>query len=165
MYISTMKAASVKEIKTALERLAPNELLPLSLRLAKFKKENKELLTYLLFEASDEPGYIRSVKETIDEQFEEINHTNLYYVKKTLRKILRTINRYSRYSDETQTGVELLIYFCQKINEAAIPLKKSTALVNLYESQIKKIKKEISSMHEDLQYDYLKEIEKITLIT
>jgi len=156
-----MKAASVKEIKTALEDLSPQELLPITLRLAKFKKENKELLTYLLFEANDERGYIRSVKEAVDELFEEINHANLYYVKKTLRKILRVISRYSRYSDETQTGVELLIYFCQKIKDAGIPIAKSTALVNLYAGQIKKIKKEISSMHEDLQYDYLKEIEKL----
>ena len=42
-----MKAATVKEIKTELENLSPAALLPLTLRLAKFKKENKELLTYL----------------------------------------------------------------------------------------------------------------------
>ena len=161
MYISLMKAASVKEIKTALEGLPPHELLPLALRLAKFKKENKELLTYLLFEAIDEQGYIRSVKGAVDEQFAEINHANLYYVKKTLRKILRMINRYSRYSDETQTNVELLIYFCQKIKASGIPVQKSTALINLYEGQLKKIKKEISSMHEDLQYDYMKEVGKL----
>jgi len=157
-----MKTATVKELKTALEDLPAHELLPLTLRLAKFKKENKELLTYLLFEANDERGYVKSVKEAIDELFEEINHTNLYYVKKTLRKILRMISRYSRYSDEVQTSVELLIYFCQKIKDSGIPVEKSTALVNLYASQLKKMRKEISTMHEDLQYDYLKEIEKLS---
>lgn len=156
-----MKAASVKEIKSALENLPAHEILPLTLRLAKFKKENKELLTYLLFESSDERGYVQSVKQAVDDLFEEINHSNLYYVKKTLRKILRLINRYARYSDETQTGVELLIYFCRKIKESTIPIKKSTALVNLYAGQLKKINKEISTMHEDLQYDYLKELELI----
>jgi len=156
-----MKAASIKEIKSALEDLPPHELLPLTLRLARFKKENKELITYLVFEANDEQGYIKSVKEAIDEQFEDINHSSLYFVKKSLRKILRLINRYSRYSDETQTGVELLIYFCKKIKDAGIPIKKSTALVNLYEGQLKKIRKEINTMHEDLQYDYLKELETL----
>lgn len=157
-----MKAASVKEIKSALENLPPHELLPLTLRLAKFKKENKELLTYLIFEAGDEESYVRSVKEAVDEQFNDINHSSLYFVKKSLRKILRLINRYSRYSAETQTTVELLIYFCKKIKEEKIPVKKSTALVNLYAGQIKKIQKEISSMHEDLQYDYIKELEKLS---
>jgi hypothetical protein len=154
-----MKAASIKEIKSALENLPPHELLPLTLRLTKFKKENKELVTYLIFEANDERGYIQSVKEAIDTQFDEINHSSLYFIKKSLRKILRMISRYSKYSNETQTGVELLIYFCRKIKLSGIPIKKSTALVNLFEGQIKKIRKEIDTLHEDLQYDYLKELE------
>ena len=156
-----MKAASVKEIKSALEQLAPRDLLPVTLRPAKFKKENKELLTYLLFEAGDEKAYVQSVKETVDDMFGEINHSNLYYVKKTLRKILRTINRYARYSEETETGVELLIHFCSKIKELEIPVHKSTALSNLYQAQLKKMKKELSGMHEDLQHDYLRQIEKL----
>ncbi|MEO6489177.1 MAG: hypothetical protein ABIO04_04480 [Ferruginibacter sp.] len=156
-----MKAASIKEIKSALEQMPPKELLPLTLRLARFKKENKELITYLVFEANDEQGYIKSVKEAVDEQFEEINTSNLYYVKKTLRKILRLINRYSKYSSETQTSVDLLIYFCKKVSVSGIPLKKSTALVNLYAGTQKKLKKEIETMHEDLQYDYLKQLESL----
>ncbi|MEP7164429.1 MAG: hypothetical protein ABI741_07040 [Ferruginibacter sp.] len=156
-----MKAASIKEIKSALEELPPHELLPLILRLARFKKENKELITYLIFEANDEQSYIQSVKEAVDEQFSDINHSSLYFVKKSLRKILRLINRYTKYSDETQTGIELLIYFCKRIKELGIPVKKSTALVNLYDGQVKKIRKEINTMHEDLQYDYLKELETL----
>ncbi len=157
-----MKAATIKEIKSALEELPPHELLPLTLRLAKFKKENKELITYMIFEANNETGYIQSVKEAVDSQFDDINHSSLYFVKKSLRKILRLINRYAKYSAETQTGVELLIYFCKKIKEKNIPIKNSTALVNLYEGQIKKIRKEINTLHEDLQYDYLKEMETIS---
>ena len=48
-----MKAASISEIKTELKGLPPAQLTELCLRLARFKKENKELLTYLLFEAND----------------------------------------------------------------------------------------------------------------
>ncbi len=157
-----MKAATIKEIKSALEDLPPHELLPLTLRLAKFKKENKELITYLIFEANNETGFIQSVKEAVDCQFDEINHSSLYFVKKSLRKILRLINRYAKYSAETQTAVELLIYFCKKIKENKIPVHKSTALSNLYEGQIKKIRKEINTLHEDLQYDYLKEMETLS---
>jgi len=42
-----MHPASVKEIKTGLEQLTHKELVAACLRLAKFKKENKELLSYL----------------------------------------------------------------------------------------------------------------------
>ncbi len=161
MYISIMKAATIKEIKSALEDLPAHELLPLTLRLARFKKENKELLTYLIFDSGNEPGYIQGIKEAVDEQFAEINHSSLYFVKKSLRKILRLISRYSRYSNEPQTGIELLIYFCRKIKEQKIPVQKSTALTNLYEGQLKKIRKELKAMHEDLQYDYLRELETL----
>ena len=65
-----MKTATVKEIQAELEQLPQAGLVTLCLRLAKFKKENKELLTYLLFESFDEDAYLITVKNYIDEQFE-----------------------------------------------------------------------------------------------
>ena len=60
-----MKSATVRELKTELQEKSPKEILELCLRLSRFKKENKELLTYLLFESSDEQSYIESVKEEL----------------------------------------------------------------------------------------------------
>ena len=57
-----MKAASIREIKQVLENSTKTELSEVCLRLAKYKKENKELLTYLLFEADDEQNYLQNVK-------------------------------------------------------------------------------------------------------
>lgn len=156
-----MKAATIHEIKQELNTTPPAALLDLCLRLAKYKKENKELLTFLLFEAHDEAAYIESVKRDIDEQFAGINHSNLYFAKKSLRKILRTTTKYIRYTGSKQAEVELLLYFCQTLINAAIPIHKSTALVNLYQFQLKKIAKVIETLHEDLQYDYLKELKKL----
>ena len=68
-----MKAVPVVTIKKELQHLSSDELTELCLRLSRFKKENKELLTYLLFEADFEEGYIETVKLEIDEQFELIN--------------------------------------------------------------------------------------------
>ena len=48
-----MKAATVSRIKKDISIKNHDELVELCLRLAKFKKENKELLTYLLYEADD----------------------------------------------------------------------------------------------------------------
>src|ERR1044071_4230808 len=120
-----MRSASVHELKQELLNLPAAELTELCLRLAKYKKENKELLTYLLFEAHDEESFIRSIKKEVDEQFAEINHSNLYYVKKTLRKILRHINKHLRYTGSSQVTVELLIYFCQSIKGSGIPIEKN----------------------------------------
>ncbi len=156
-----MKAATLSDIKKELANHSNKQLLELCLRLGRFKKENKELLTYLLFEEQSEENYIRDIKSEIDLQFEEINSANLYWAKKTLRKILRNINKHFRYSGIQQTAVELLIYYCTKLNNSGIKYKNSTALSNLYAAQLKKINKFISSMHEDLQYDFKKQVEEL----
>mgnify|MGYP000642523159 CR=1 FL=1 len=49
-----MKAVTIKQLKDELSHKTANELKELCLHLARFKKENKELLTYLLFESHDE---------------------------------------------------------------------------------------------------------------
>ncbi len=156
-----MRAATIHEIKQELSTIKPATLAELCLRLAKFKKENKELLTYLLFESHDEPGYITSVKKEIDEQFQEINLSHLYFVKKSLRKILRTINKHVRYMGSKQAEVELLLHFCGLIRESGIPFEKSQVINNLYLGQLKKLHATIDSLHEDLQYDYRKQLEEL----
>ena len=93
-----MKAATVAQLKKELQFRDTEELLELCLRLSKFKKENKELLTYLLFEAHNEEGYIQTVQEELDEMFSEINTNSYFYIKKSVRKILRTLRKYIRYS-------------------------------------------------------------------
>ena len=153
-----MKAASLKEIKTELHTLHPEKVLELCMHLAKYKKENKELLTYLLFEAHDEQSYIKSVKEQIDEDFKGINKSNLYLAKKTLRKALRITNKYIKYSGSKQTEVELLIYYCKKVRKTGVPLHANTALGNIYLRQIQKINKALATLHEDLQFDFSEEI-------
>jgi len=153
-----MKAASLKELKTELQTLPLATVLDLCMHLAKYKKENKELLTYLLFEAHDEEYYIKEVKELIDEQFENINKSSLFLAKKTVRKVLRTTNKFIKYSGLKQTEVELLIYFCNKIKNSGLPLPDNTALGNLYQRQILKINKALKTLHEDLQYDFSEEI-------
>ena len=154
-----MKTASLKEIKTELENTPPAKLLELCLQLTKFKKENKELLTYLMFEESDEKSYINSVKEILNELFETVNKTQLYFAKKTIRKIVRIANKYIKYSNFITTEPDILIHVCEKINDLNLDLKRNTALHNIYLSQLKKIKKAVSGMHEDEQYDYLKMLE------
>ncbi|HEX7902579.1 MAG TPA: hypothetical protein VF487_01785 [Chitinophagaceae bacterium] len=153
-----MKAATVHEIKQELIASKPAALAELCLRLARFKKENKELLTYLLFEAHDEQGYITSVKQEVDGLFETINIAHLYFAKKTLRKILRIIGKFSRYSSHKQTEIELRIYFCQKLKDSGIPFTRNTVTSNIYDGQLKKIKTLLAGLHEDLQYDYKREI-------
>ncbi len=149
-----MKAVSVVTIRKELQYKSKEELAELCLRLSRFKKENKELLTYLLFEADSEEGYIETVKSEIDEQFDLINTNSYFYIKKSVRKILRNIRKYIRYSLNKETEVVLLLYFCQKLKELNPSIFRNTTLTNLYERNLAAISKKIEKLHEDLQYDY-----------
>jgi hypothetical protein len=157
-----MKIASVNEIKEELGHLSQKDLVRLCLQLAKSKKENKELLTYLLFEAHDLQGYISSVKNQMDEQFSEVNSSSLYFAKKTLRKILRIANKYIRHTGSKEAEAEILIHYCQSLVNSGIPFKKSTALNNIYLAQLKKIRTAIDSLHEELAYEYVKQLEALS---
>jgi hypothetical protein len=156
-----MKAATINELKQELQNTPPVKVTELCLRLARFKKENKELLTYLLFEAHDTSAYIESVKTEMDAQFEDINKSNVYFVKKTLRKVLRNANKYCRYSGLANVEIEVLLYFCASMKALGISINKNPVLFNMYNNQLKKITKTVATLHEDLQYDYLKEINKL----
>jgi hypothetical protein len=156
-----MKAVTVKELKEELTNLSPKELRDLCLRLARFKKENKELLTYLLFESSDERLYIEGIKNEVDDQFEQINKKSPYLIKKSFRKILRTLRKYSRYSLKKETEVELLVYFCKRLKNFSPSIGRNTGLQNLYNKQVETIKKKITLLHEDLQFDYRTELNSL----
>lgn len=158
-----MKAASVKELKDELSEYSQKDLVNICLRLSKFKKENKELLTYLLYESKNEESYIESVKIVIDHQFSQINKRSYYFMKKSIRKILSMIKKHIRYSQEKETEVELLIYFCHKLKDFRPSINKNKVLKNIYLRQIEIIKKTISKLHEDLQYDYEIELNELIL--
>ena len=156
-----MKAATVKQIKEELQERSPKELVDLCLRLSKFKKENKELLTYLLYEASDEANFIKELKIEIDEQFENVNRKNFYFVKRGIRKVLTNIKKHVRYSKNKETEVELLIYFCVSLKKFRPSYRSNIMLVNLYKRQVLLIKKKVAGLHEDLQFDYAGVIEEL----
>ncbi len=156
-----MKTASIHEIKQELLTLSPKEVLELCLRLTKYKKENKELLTYLLFEAHDVNGYIETVKREVEEQFEDVPKYNLYQAKKGLRKILRALAKYSKHTGSKQAEVEMLLHFCTMLNKSGIAISRSVALTNLYKQQIKKLNSLIDLLHEDLRYDYARQLEDL----
>ncbi|MEY8847682.1 hypothetical protein AB9K26_02645 [Psychroserpens sp. XS_ASV72] len=160
-----MKAVSVVTIKKELQHRSQDELIQLCLRLSKFKKENKELLTYLLFEAHDETAYVESVKDFVDLEFEAINTNSYYYIRKSVRKILRHVKKYARYSGRKDTEIELLLHFCKNMKLLSPSIKFNKTLINSYNRQLALAEKHISNLHEDLQYDYGLMVEELGFIS
>lgn len=149
-----MKAATVQELKQELTQLKPSRLVDICLRLSKFKKENKELLTYLIFESGNEKSFVDGIKAEVEQGFAEMNSTSLYYAKKTLRKLVRTINKYCRYSNRDETEIELRLHFCEQLLESGIPFGQNPVILNLYNGQVRKVNMLLHTLHEDLQYEY-----------
>lgn len=156
-----MKPATIYDIKHAIQSLSPARVGELCLRLARFKKENKELLTYLLFEADNQQGYLEELKHEMAENFKGINSSHVYFAKKSIRKILREISRQSRYIGDKAAEAELLIAFCGNMKTMGISLKKHPVLENIFLSQLKKARKLVEGLHEDLQFEFLRALKRL----
>jgi len=156
-----MKSASINELKQELLTLPPKKVLELCLRLAKFKKENKELLSYLLFDAQDEHGYVESIKNEISEQFSDLPKGNWYLAKKALRKILKAITKYSKHTTTKESEVEMLMHFCTSLKNSGLRYRSYKLLSSLYDQQLKKLSALIEQVHEDLRFDYKKQFEQL----
>ena len=156
-----MKPVTVSVLKKELNQLTQEELIETCLKLAKFKKENKELLTYALFDSHDEDEYIREIKSEMDIEFTNLNLNSLYFIKKGVRKILRVIKKYIRYSKKKETEADILLHFCVKMKQLKPAHKQSVQMVAIYERQLAMAKKAISVLHEDIQYDFNLELEEL----
>jgi hypothetical protein len=156
-----MKAASISEIKSSLKTMPQEDILQICLRLARFKKENKELLSFLLFEKDQLPVYLSAVKEEMDEDFAGMNKSNVYLAKKTVRKVLRKTNKHIRYTESAEAEIELLLHFCTSLKSMHSTLSKSASMTNLYQNQLKKIRAAVNTLHEDLQHDYERALKRL----
>lgn len=152
-----MNPASIDDIKKELRELPPIKVLDLTLRLARFKKENKELLTYILFESHDEAGYIKSLETDMDEQFVIVDPSPVSKAKKDYRKILRGINRQIKYIGSKSAAVELLLYFSMKLKQQESSLHPK--LETIFLQQLNKAEKLLPLIEEDLQFDFRQKID------
>lgn len=158
-----MQPSSVSDIQKELKTLPSKDVIQFCMRLVKYKKENKELMTYLLHHSSDEEGFIQMIKDEVLEDFGDVNQSSFFLAKKTIRKILRKINKYSRYSGIDLTELTLRIYFCEQLKFSGIKIRQHKVLENLYNGQLKKIDSILNRMHEDLRFDYRDIVEQLSV--
>jgi hypothetical protein len=150
-----MKSASIHSLRNELKSYTKEELMEHCLRLAKYKKENKELLTYLLFEAQDEEAYIKGIVEEMNQQMSSLKGCATYVRNKGMRKLLREVKKFIRYSGKKETEVVLLMEFCTHLNKYFARSLHDPVLRNLLERQRILASKKLSYLHEDLQFDYI----------
>src|ERR1700712_2209583 len=156
----SIKQYSLLEIKKELQQLDGKQAAALCLRIAKYKKENKELLAYLLFDADDELAFADSFKQDIGLMISQVPSLS-YQAAKVLRKILKQVNKYAKFTASKQVEVELLMSFCRNYLEYVDRKTSYKPLRLILTKQLEKIKKAIAKLHEDLQFDYNREFDEL----
>jgi hypothetical protein len=156
-----MKSRSLSDIRKEVALLEKEEIGQLCLKLAKFSTANKELLSYLLFYPGAEEQFLAEVIDDLNCSFNDLNPSNAYLTKKTLRKILRMIKKYAHYTPTKALEIEMRLHFCKRFKELGLLKLRDMALRNIFDRELQKISKLITTLHEDLQYDYQLELEKI----
>lgn len=146
-------AYPTSDLKKELQHLSATELTALCLRMARFKKENKELLTYLLFKADNPEAFVQEYKEEMDNQFKQLSGKS-YFVVKSLRKIALLMNNQIRYSGLEMVKVELQLHFCSNYIIYIYHHSSYKPLHSVFYRFAEKTKAVIQKMHEDLQHDY-----------
>ncbi len=155
-----MKPEKLSDIKKELSGRSVQELTEICLRIAKYKKENKELLNYLLFDSIDPLAYAEQVKSFLETDFKVLQE-HYYYSTKSLRKIIRLMNRYAKYTASKQVDIELALWFCSNFLLYADLTSSHKPLQGLLIRQLEKISKLLPKLHEDLQFDYHSEFEEL----
>lgn len=148
-----MRVEKLNDIKKELRQLNAEALTEICLRIAKYKKENKELLSYLLYDADKPLNYAEEVKSTLLLSFQNLNKSS-YTSTKELRKIVRILAKHTKYTGSKEVELELLIWFCNNFLEYADFRSSHKPLISIFNRQLEKIKRILPKLHEDLQFDY-----------
>lgn len=155
-----MDTASIKQLKDTLSTLGREELTGLLLRMVKFKKENKELLTFLLFEADDLDAYVYEISQEIKDEFENYRLKTAYYKRKGCRRILRMLKKYIKYAADKEVEVRLLLAYVSMVAESKTFIT-DRVIQKIAFRQLLLAEKSIVKLHEDLQYEYKLELEEL----
>jgi hypothetical protein len=143
----------LQDIKKEIQHLPHEQLAELCLRLVRHKKENKELLAYLLFEANNEQAFIEQVKAEVGFMFSQLPSQS-YLAAKSLRKILRLIGKYTKFMASKTAEIELLINFGYNYLQYVDKRTSYKPIRLILTRQLEKIRTLILKLHEDLQFDY-----------
>ena len=146
----------LQDIKKEIQHLRMEQLAELCLRLARYKKENKELLAYILFEADNETAFIEKVKAETGFMFSQLP-SRAYDTAKSLRKILRLLTKYNKFMGSKESEIDLQLNFCRNYVDYIDRKVSYKPLRMILSRQLLKVRALIAKLHEDLQYDYTEE--------
>jgi len=154
--------SSLPELKKELETRDRADLIKIALRLSKHKIENKELLDYVLFHSEQPLLYAENLKELVNAPFDEV-FSHPYGLAKRMRKSLRIVSKYYRFTGSRQGELDLMLAFMNRFFEVFRPNYRAQVLFKLLSRCLVKMEDQADKLHEDLQGDYLPALEDIRM--
>jgi len=156
--------ANLNTIKKELIECEKKQLIEIITRLCRFKLDNKSLVSFLLFDAENEPEFVKEAKLQIDDLIEESKYFNFYSTKKRYRKIATLITKYVKFTNKTESEIELRLHLVKTFTENKSELKTYLYFKKALSKQLEKVDKLMKKIHEDLQFEYEEEINNLNKI-
>ena len=148
-----MDKCSIASIRKELKNLEREELVLVCLRLARYKKDNKELVSFLVFQRNEEE-FILEVKTEIHFEFTGLKLLSAFQQKKILQKSIRKINKYSKFCLSKTFDLVMFMFICQSLRDSGISLYSHTFAGTIYKKILLKASKIHSTLHEEIQGDF-----------
>lgn len=156
-----MEIPSLAQLKKDLSYLSEKELIELITDLAKFSRDNKSFLYFKLNERDQPNLFVDSVRAELDEAFQTANTKNYHLAKKAAQTIRRKLNKALKLSKNKADQAELILYFCEQMKTYEYHRHHHPVINNLFQVQLGKARRLISTLHEDLQSDFSYRIEEL----
>lgn len=156
-----MQLPSLTSLKAELKHLSESDLIALVADLSKFSRENKAFLYFKLNEKENPRLFIEMVQEELEKEFQLANTKHYHVAKKSAQAIRRKLNKFLKLNKNKSDQIEVIEYFCRSMISYSYLEFHHPVIDNLYAAQIRKIETLVSSLHEDLQYDYEQSIKEL----
>lgn len=143
----------LNELKKDVQGLPHPELVRLLMRMARLKTENKELLHYMLYYENDPLSYANELKQEVLLPFEEA-FTHSRVLSKRIRKSLKIIARFTRFSSNREGESDLLLSLVENYLETYRYEYRQLVLARMVVRCLKKVYDNFDRIHEDYRADY-----------
>lgn len=150
----------LSDIKKELALLDKAQLMALCTRMAKLKKENKEFLSYLISDADDPQFYAEKLKAELDVVWKEPFYS-VWALNKSLRKSLRLISKYRRFTSHLRGELELMLHFQQGFFDHWKHGFNNRRFESMSDQNLRKIHKLFGQIDEEFRADYQAQIDDL----
>ena len=153
----------IHELRVKTNDLSVESLHRLLTRLMRFKRENKELVAFELFIRAEPENWFADIREECNVTLNEMNTSHPYFMRKTMRKLIRTLKTYARYAGDPAIEAELLCILLEAFHQKHLHEHTAEKIRKIVTDTQVRLQKMISKLHDDLQYDFIRRLADISV--